>query len=283
MDDYKDFCLAYAFTSRDFSGTLGVAWIASPSGSVGGICEKPVSIQGETKSLNTGIVTNRNQNVRVPEVVNRLTFAHEVGHSIGAVHDSRSCVPNSAQFGNYIMYSRATSGTLLFNSRYSTCSLENMNAVLASLTSASSTKNCFRAVNSNICGNGIVESGEECDYGGDQNCCSTECRLKSTSQCSPSQGSCCTNTCQFQVNNITCLSGTDCKNDIFCTGNRADCPVEDSRFYKPNLTPCNSNTQVCQNGICTGSICEVYGMQQCFLSGDESTQCSLACNGSELF
>ena len=32
-DDYKEFCLAYAFAARDFAdGTLGLAWVAKPSG-----------------------------------------------------------------------------------------------------------------------------------------------------------------------------------------------------------------------------------------------------------
>ena len=38
--NHEEFCLAYVFTYRDFTGgTLGLAWVASASGASGGICE----------------------------------------------------------------------------------------------------------------------------------------------------------------------------------------------------------------------------------------------------
>lgn len=41
LGNHEDFCLAYVFTYRDFTGgTLGLAWVASASGASGGICEK---------------------------------------------------------------------------------------------------------------------------------------------------------------------------------------------------------------------------------------------------
>ena len=41
MNDFNDYCLAYVFTMRDFeNGVLGLAWVAQPEGSSGGICEK---------------------------------------------------------------------------------------------------------------------------------------------------------------------------------------------------------------------------------------------------
>lgn len=145
MDDFKDYCLSYTFTSRDFSdGTLGLAWLASSTGAVGGICEKPVSIQGVTKSLNSGIVTVVNFNSRVPEIVNQLTFAHEVGHSLGSEHDpsSSDCSPSSSS-GKYVMYSRATTGLQTNNNRFSSCSVTQMETVVRSLLS--STKNCLKS------------------------------------------------------------------------------------------------------------------------------------------
>lgn len=90
--NHDDFCLAYIFTYRDFSGgTLGLAWVASTSGASGGICEKYKSYtenvhgrQIQTKrSLNTGIITFVNYNSRVPPKVSELTLAHELGRSFG--------------------------------------------------------------------------------------------------------------------------------------------------------------------------------------------------------
>lgn len=41
LNDFNDYCLAYVFTRRDFeNGVLGLAWVAQPEGSSGGICEK---------------------------------------------------------------------------------------------------------------------------------------------------------------------------------------------------------------------------------------------------
>ena len=84
VEDYGQYCLGYAFTARDFAdGTLGLAWVAKPSTSVGGVCEKRLTINGQMKSLNSGIVTLINYNSRVSDLVSQITFAHEVGHNFG--------------------------------------------------------------------------------------------------------------------------------------------------------------------------------------------------------
>ena len=69
---HDDFCLAYVFTYRDFSGgTLGLAWVAEPSGS-GGVCEKHRQMREGShnvyKSLNTGVVTLLNYGSQVSHI-----------------------------------------------------------------------------------------------------------------------------------------------------------------------------------------------------------------------
>jgi len=58
------------------------------SDSRGGICEKPVKdiYEGNRviKTLNTGMITVINHNTRTSALMTELTFAHEVGHSLGA-------------------------------------------------------------------------------------------------------------------------------------------------------------------------------------------------------
>ena len=89
-ENFADYCLAYIFAARDFGdGTLGLAWMGSTaSNSRGGICEKPAKdiYEGQrvTKTLNTGMITVINHNTRTSSLMTELTFAHEVGHNLGA-------------------------------------------------------------------------------------------------------------------------------------------------------------------------------------------------------
>jgi disintegrin and metalloproteinase domain-containing protein 10 len=173
-----------------------------------------------------------------------------------------------------------------------------------------------------LCGNGIVEEGEECDcgYGTDckESCCidasqdTNKCKLKPGKQCSPSQGPCCDNSCSFSSNKTVCMQSNECLNNVRCTGKNATCPRFNLKYFKPDKTECNSGTQVCKAGvrnfyfillmnkkiknfnlisfqICSGSICEKYEMEQCFLEGDlkdkkqdKAILCHLACIGGKI-
>ena len=84
--NYDEFCLSYRFTARDFAdGVLGLAYIGtSTPGSVGGICERFTRVNGQLKSLNSGIVTIVNYRREVPQLVVQLTLAHEIGHNFGS-------------------------------------------------------------------------------------------------------------------------------------------------------------------------------------------------------
>ena len=105
-ENFGEYCLAYIFTARDFGdGTLGLAWMGSVASSMlyriqkekvsvlyldsrGGICEKPTKdiYEGQRviKTLNAGLITIINHNTRTSALMTELTFAHEVGHSLGA-------------------------------------------------------------------------------------------------------------------------------------------------------------------------------------------------------
>ncbi|TNN00182.1 hypothetical protein fugu_011428 [Takifugu bimaculatus] len=273
--NHDDYCLAYVFTDRDFDdGVLGLAWVGAPSGSSGGICEKSkLYSDGKKKSLNTGIITVQNYASHVPPKVSHITFAHEVGHNFGSPHDSGpECTPGESKSqdmkekGNYIMYARATSGDKLNNNKFSVCSVNNITNVLQKKRN-----NCFVESGQPICGNGLVEPGEECDCGySDQcrdQCCydanqpdNKKCKLKPNKVCSPSQGPCCTFECSYKGRNEKCREESECAHQGMCNGVSAQCPTSEP---KANFTACHGETQVCLNGGCSGSICEKYGLEAC--------------------
>ncbi|XP_061737935.1 disintegrin and metalloproteinase domain-containing protein 10 isoform X1 [Nerophis ophidion] len=277
--NHDDYCLAYVFTDRDFDeGVLGLAWVASPAASSGGICEKSrVYSDGRKRSLNTGIITVKNYASHVPLKVSHITFAHEVGHNFGSPHDSGTeCTPGVSrdkEAGNYIMYSSATSGDKPNNNKFSDCSIRNMSAVLVKKKDI-----CFVVSGQPICGNRLVEEGEQCDCGySDQckdPCCydanepdGTRCKLQPGKNCSPSQGPCCTEECSFKDSTEICRKESECANIGTCNGLIAGCPTSQS---KDNLTSCNEETQVCLNGVCSGSICEKYGLEVCTCASENS-------------
>jgi len=306
--NHEEFCLAYVFTYRDFTGgTLGLAWVASASGASGGICETykryTENIDGvhrtAKRSLNTGIITFVNYNSRVPPKVSQLTLAHEIGHNFGSPHDwPEDCRPGGVE-GNYIMFASATSGDRHNNNKFSHCSKSNISAVLDAITDGRK-PNCFTESNGAFCGNKIVEEGEECDCGFDDHECAEQCcfprksadlseeenkrnrcRRREDTQCSPSEGPCCNNRCRFisKWEKIKCKGNQDCTKASFCDGNQAQCPIP--AFKEDNVTECNEGTQVCQEGECKSSICVKYNLESCFLTSDSVKDkrqlCELAC------
>lgn len=316
LGNHEDFCLAYVFTYRDFTGgTLGLAWVASATGASGGICERYKTYtetigglyQSTRRSLNTGIITFVNYNSRVPPKVSQLTLAHEIGHNFGSPHDyPPECRPGGMR-GNYIMFASATSGDRPNNSKFSSCSIANISSVLDAIE-VEKKWNCFKASAGAFCGNKIVEDGEECDCGYDEgecadHCCyprvvsdmdkkrnisAKGCTRKANTQCSPSQGPCClSDQCKFvpASHNIRCKPESECSWSSVCDGRSPFCPRP---IPKANKTRCNEGTQLCINGECRGSICLEWNLTECFLTSqaspsvDKRSLCELACqNGSD--
>ncbi|XP_052809504.1 uncharacterized protein LOC128237970 [Mya arenaria] len=129
-----------------------------------------------------------------PYTRTKLVFAHEVAHAFGAPHDNNktACgeysILNEPDEGYFLMHEVAVTGDRENNFKFSNCSLDKMGTVVARESSTS----CFKEPRTSICGNGIVEEGEQCDCGSIchiDNCCNRngtkhECSLKQDAQCS---------------------------------------------------------------------------------------------------
>ncbi|XP_074419527.1 disintegrin and metalloproteinase domain-containing protein 2-like [Larus michahellis] len=102
-----------------------------------------------------------------------------------------------------------------------------------------------------VCGNGVVEPGEQCDCGAAEaclrdKCCTKTCRFKPGAECS--SGLCCSG-CQFKRKNSPCRPAADAQCDLaeFCNGSSASCPPD---LYVQDGHGCEHGTGYCYKGRC---------------------------------
>ncbi|XP_066551805.1 disintegrin and metalloproteinase domain-containing protein 10 [Amia ocellicauda] len=280
--NWDKYCLSYLLTDRDYSGTLGLAWEGMP-GNSGGICSKYANFRGETEAtLNTGLITLQMYGMYSPSWTLHLTLAHELGHSLGAPHDEgENCgdLGSSGGNGRYLMFPYASNNRQENNEKFSPCSIKLISRILRMKKDL-----CFVDTNYPVCGNKIVDKGEECDVGHNDNdpCCyganqprEVQCRLKPHKRCSPSQGLCCASHCEFKPPGMPCKEESECQQQSLCRGSTAACPPAP---HKPNMTECSKGKRVCVNGECMHSLCAKYGLEQCDCPGISLTEkCFLCC------
>uniref|UniRef100_UPI00358EC166 disintegrin and metalloproteinase domain-containing protein 10-like isoform X2 n=1 Tax=Myxine glutinosa TaxID=7769 RepID=UPI00358EC166 len=283
--NFQEFCLAYIFTNRTFAdGTLGLAWIGEPGNLVGVCAPHRSSGDGRWRSFNTGVVTVQHYGAVLPTAITHVTLAHEIGHNFGSKHDVASrCTPGESQhspLGNFLMHPRATIVDKENNKKFSPCSIHNISKVLRGMK-----RFCF-VEPQQICGNQIMEEGEQCDCGFAKQCNDTccysadqaerqRCHLKPNAICSPSQGLCCTPECVFAPAEEQCHRESECSESSYCSGDTTSCPKPNP---KSDMTLCKSGTQVCINGVCAASVCKKHGLEECFCeSKDMEKHCHLCC------
>lgn len=219
------------------------------------------------------------------------TLAHELGHNFGAVHDCSSalcgtstpCCPLSAATcdanGLYIMNPSASTGANTF----SPCSVGQIctNILRKTITSSCLTTNQnVRLDSAAICGNGIVEEGEDCDCGGtagcaNNNCCNpTTCKFTTGSVCDNEVSACCNDQCQFSPASTICRASTgSCDPAEMCTGNSGLCPAD---AFAPNGQNCGDNLQ-CASGQCTSRLLQCQQQINGSRAPCDDQQCVLTC------
>uniref|UniRef100_A0A8B9KW80 ADAM metallopeptidase domain 9 n=1 Tax=Astyanax mexicanus TaxID=7994 RepID=A0A8B9KW80_ASTMX len=173
-------------------------------------------------------------------------FFFSLGHNLGMNHDDgRSC---KCDVGNCIMNSGATGSR-----NFSSCSADDFEKMILN-AGGRCLLNIPRpdeAYSAPFCGNKLVDVGEECDCGSEEECrkdpcCEPKtCKLRAGAECA--FGVCCKH-CRFLPGGTVCRSSTDeCDLAEYCNGSSSLCQ---SDVFKQNGHPCKQDQAYCYNGQC---------------------------------
>uniref|UniRef100_A0A194ATH5 Metalloproteinase type III 4a n=1 Tax=Sistrurus tergeminus TaxID=8757 RepID=A0A194ATH5_SISTE len=218
---------AQLLTAIDFNGTtIGLAHVAS-------MCELKRS---------TGIVQDHSPiNLLVA-----VTMAHEMGHNLGIRHDKKYCTCGG--------YSCIMSAVLSHQASkyFSNCSYNQYWNYINFYKPQCILNEPLRTdiVSPPVCGNELLEAGEECDCGSPatcqyQCCNATTCKLHSWVECE--SGECCEQ-CRFKGAGTECrAASSECDLPENCTGHSGDCPID---LFQTDGQPCLNNFGYCYNGNC---------------------------------
>lgn len=241
-----------------------------------------------------------NETIAATNVVVRTSsewqiFAHETGHTFGAVHDcterdcpvstaSQSCCPLSDGSCNaqsrFIMNPSTGEGI----TKFSPCSIGNICSGLSlNINGECLTENKnVGTITGSQCGNGIVESGEDCDCGGadncdDNNCCNPDtCTFKDDAVCDPSNEDCCTDQCKFASSGTVCReSNGECDPEEKCPGNSGNCPKDE---HLDDGKDCGDGLS-CSSGQCTSRDLQCRVM---ISNGNENNTEIESCGGDDI-
>lgn len=271
------------WTTCNTGAEVGLAWL-------GQLCNHGATSQsnggGSTQS-----VTGANVVARTP--TEWQVFAHESGHTFGAVHDCDSSACQDSSFVNSGQCCPLSAGTCDADARFlmnpfsasgitdfSPCSVGNIcQAMLqGSVTSSCLTNNRdVTVITGNQCGNGIVEEGEDCDCGGAEGCANNRCCNPATckyaegSVCDPSNEGCCTNQCQFAGAGAVCRASTgQCDPAETCPGNNGTCPPDSTA---KDGDDCGSGLK-CASGQCTSRDLQCRTVMGSFTSDNDTYACN---------
>ncbi|KAM7154734.1 disintegrin and metalloproteinase domain-containing protein 21-like [Molossus nigricans] len=265
---------AHIFIKNSLISTLGIAYVA-------GICRPPIdcgvnNFQGDPWSLFA------------------LTVAHELGHTLGMLHDEEFCL--CGQRGCIMNAVRVPA------ERFTNCSYADFTKTTLNQGSClHNPPSPGEVLMLKRCGNNVVEGEEECDCGSIKQCeqdpcCLLNCTLRPGAACA--FGLCCKD-CKFMPSGTLCRKHVnECDLPEWCNGTSHQCP-EDG--YAQDGNPCGDNAY-CYQKRCNNhdkQCREIFGegaksaSQNCYKEinsqGDRFGNCGLngtaylKCNTSDIF
>ncbi|KAK4552827.1 hypothetical protein LTR86_010161 [Recurvomyces mirabilis] len=286
---------------------VGLAWLGQACVQSAMTANTSTTGNGQSSgSTGSETVAGANVVIRTQGANEWQIIAHETGHTFGAVHDctsqtcaqsnivnSQQCCPLSSSTCDagqqYIMNPSTSQGI----NKFSMCSIGNICSAMGRQsvkTSCFSDNKQVSTISGQQCGNGIVETGEDCDCGGtegcgDNNCCEpTTCKFKSTAVCDDSNEDCC-RSCQFATNGTVCRSSTgSCDPQETCSGTSPTCP---SDINAPDGSSCGSGGNMqCASGQCTSRDQQCKTVMGSYTQGNDtyacdSSGCAISCASPE--
>ncbi|XP_020836165.1 disintegrin and metalloproteinase domain-containing protein 1a-like [Phascolarctos cinereus] len=158
-------------------------------------------------------------------------------------------------------------------SRYSNCSIDNYYEFIRTRrgTCLYNKPDPSRIMRKSVCGNRVLDRGEECDCGSVETCskdpcCLPTCRMTRGSVCA--FGPCCEG-CQFRLRGSVCRPSKDeCDLPEYCNGTSMWCQPD---VYKQDGTPC------AREGICYGGHCQDLNKQCVEIFGKEAISARDSC------
>jgi hypothetical protein len=270
------------WTTCNTGAEVGLAWL-------GQLCNAGATSQGSGSNAQT--VTGANVVARTP--TEWQVFAHETGHTFGAVHDCDSSACQDSNFVNSGQCCPLSSSVCDANAKYlmnpfsasgitdfSPCSVGNIcQAILrGSVTSSCLTDNRdVTVITGNQCGNGIVEAGEDCDCGGTEGCagnacCNPQtCKFNTGAFCDPSNEGCCTSQCQFAGAGTVCRASTSsCDPQEVCPGNNGTCPPDSN---SADGSDCGNGLK-CASGQCTSRDLQCRTVMGSYTADNDTYACN---------